>query len=208
MAKNQRPKCTGGGQAVQDDTENKDCLLVDIAQSLTYREKSAPMVADKLAEIVNLRWLSKLNDNAFKEKREKHARPVNREMLLTPKVNPDFWARLDRQTQAKDLRLSSTQSVLTHVGSIAAKATNILLKAKNKNASLDLNAMIRMNADAIVFFKHISFNQSQRRRETIHPHLNSNYATFVLFRRKNNTASATGYSGAHSREYKYGEQKY
>ena len=95
------PGCSGG-QEVQDDTEDEDSLLIDIAESLTDSEKTAPKVADKLAEIVNSRWLSKLNVNALKEKQEKYARPVNCEKLLTPKVNPEIWAHLNRQTRAKE----------------------------------------------------------------------------------------------------------
>ena len=108
----------------------------------------------------------------------------------------------------------------------------MLLKAKNKNASLDLDAMIRMNADAIASLGHVSFDLSQRRRDTIRPYLNSDYATLcssnvpvtaLLFgdelqtqlnhirasNKISNTAStsAAGYSGAHSRQYKYREQK-
>ena len=157
----------------------EDALLDDIVQSLTESEKTAPSVADKLAKIVNSRWLTKLNNNSFKEKMAKYDRPLNGEKLLTPKVNPEIWSRLDRQTRGKDLKLSSTQSVLTHIGSIAARTTDMLLKAKSKNdlASLDLDAMIRMKADAIALLGHVSFDISQRRRDTIRPHLNKDYAT-------------------------------
>ena len=130
-----------------------------------------------MAEIVDSRWLGKLNYNTLKEKWEKYARPVNREMLLTPKVNPQIWVCLDRQQRAKHLGLSSTQSVLTHVRNIAAKATSMLLKAKSKNAFLDLVAVIRMNANALALLGLISFDLPQGRRDTIRPHLNSDYAT-------------------------------
>ena len=76
---------------------------------------------------------------------------VNCEIFLTPKVNPELCVCLGRRMPAKERRLSSTQSVLTHIGSIAAKATHMLMKAKNKNAFLHLVAIIRMNADGLLY---------------------------------------------------------
>lgn len=147
LAANKRSKVAGNeinGSTCEDSAgyDEGDSLLDDIAQSLTDMEKTAPKVSEKLAKIVNLRWLKKLDDTHLKEKSEKYLRPVNCDRLITPKVNPEIWGRLDRQTRGKDLRLSSLQATLTKVGNITAQTTNLLLKARAENRKLDLESMI------------------------------------------------------------------
>ena len=99
-------------------------------------------------------------------------RPLNCDRLITPKVNPEIWGRLDPQTRGKDLRL--LQATL---GNITAQTTNLLLKARAENSKLDLESMIRMNTDALALLGHISFEVSQRRRDVIRPTLHKDYAT-------------------------------
>ena len=164
------------GAANAGDNES-DPLLDGIAQSLTETEKTAPKISDKLAKIVNLRWLNKLDDATLKEKSEKYLRPTNCDRLITPKLNPKIWGRLDRQTRGKDLRLSSLQTTLSKVGNITTQTTDMLLKARAENSELDVESMIRMNTDAMALLGHISFEISQRRRDVIRPTLNKDYAT-------------------------------
>ena len=174
-------------KVVGNDTDSSTCdaaedgesdsLLDEIAQSLTDTEKTAPKVSEKLAKIVNLRWLNKLDDTNLKDKSEKYLRPSNCDRLINPKVNPEIWGRLDRQTKGKDLRLSNLQATLTKVGNITTQTTNLLLKARAENSKLDLESMIRMNTDALALLGHISFEVSQRRRDVIRPTLHKDYAT-------------------------------
>ena len=111
LAANKRPKvvadksnCSTGETSADDES---DSLLDEIAQSLTDTEKTAPKPE------VNLRWPSLTS-----EKSDKYLRPINCDRLITPKVNPEIWGRLDRQTRGKDLRLSNLQTTLTKVGNI------------------------------------------------------------------------------------------
>ena len=67
LAANKRRKVAGNesnGSTCEDSTgyDEGDSLLDEIAQSLTDTEKTAPKVSEKLAKIVNLRWLNKLDD--------------------------------------------------------------------------------------------------------------------------------------------------
>ena len=124
LVANKRPKVVGdksNGSTCETSADNEsDSLLDEIAQSLTDTEKTAPKVSEKLAKIVNLRWLNKLDETNLKEKSDKYLRPINCDWLITPKgppkVNPEIWGRLDRQTRGKDLRLSNLQTTLTKVG--------------------------------------------------------------------------------------------
>ena len=119
-----------------------DSLLDEIAQLLTDTEKTALKVLEKLAKIINLRWLNKLDNTDLKEKLEKYLHPLNYDRLITAKVNPEIWGHLNRQTRGKDLRLSRLQATLTKVGNITAQTTNLLWKARAENSKLDLESMI------------------------------------------------------------------
>ena len=182
---NKRPKVVGdksNGSTCETSADNEsDSLLDEIAQSLTDTEKTAPKVSEKLAKIVNLRWLNKLDETNLKEKSDKYLRPINCDRLITPKgppkVNPEIWGRLDRQTRGKDLRLSNLQTTLTKVGNITAKTTDMLLKARAEDGKVDVDNMVRMNTDALALLGHVSFELSQRRRDAIRPTLHKDYAT-------------------------------
>ena len=80
-----------------------------------------------MADIVNKRWGSKLEEAKLKEKLAKYNRPDNCEKLTVPKVNPEIWNKLKHGTKSADLRLANMQKVLVKVGSAVAKATDTLL---------------------------------------------------------------------------------
>ncbi|CAB4031952.1 Hypothetical predicted protein [Paramuricea clavata] len=84
---------------------------------------------------------------------------------------------LDRATRGRDLQLSSLQSALTKVGHITAQTTNTLLAVRAESSELDIDTLVRMNADVIALLGHISFELSQRRRDAIRPHLHREFRT-------------------------------
>ena len=102
-----------------------------------------------------LRWLNKLDDKNLKEKSEKCLRPINCDRLITPKVNPEIWGRLDRQGRGKEFKLSALQTTLTKVGNITAQTTDMLLKSRAEGIQLDVESTIRMNTDALALLGHI-----------------------------------------------------
>ena len=77
-------------------------------------EQTDLKVAQKLAEIVNKQWGSKLEEAKLKEKLAKYNGPDNCEKLTVPKVNPEIWNKLKHGTKSADLRLANRQKVLTH----------------------------------------------------------------------------------------------
>ena len=95
-------------------------------------------------------------------------------------MNPEIWERLDRQRRGKDLKLSALQTTLTKVGNITAQTTDMLLKSRAEGIQLDVESIIRMNADALALLGHISFEMSQRRRDVIRPTLNKDYSTLCV----------------------------
>ena len=107
FAANKQPKVvadkSNGSTCKTSADDESDSLFDDITQSLTDTEKTAPKVSEKLAKIVNLRWLTKLDETNLKEKSDKYRRPINCDRLIIPKVNPEIWGRLDRQTRVVKL---------------------------------------------------------------------------------------------------------
>ena len=164
-------------QKIQDGDEEEGTLLDEIVQSMNKTENTDAKISEKLAKIVENRWLSKLSDGQLKEKTEKYLRPTNCDNFITPKVNPEIWERLDRQTRGRDFKLSTLQSTTTKVGYICTKATEFLSQARRENKSPDIEQLIRMHTDALGPLGHISFEISKRRRDAIRPNLNKEYAT-------------------------------
>ena len=164
-------------QKIQDGDEEEGTLLDEIVQSMNKTENTDAKISEKLAKIVENRWLSKLSDGQLKEKTEKYLRPANCDNFITPKVNPEIWERLDRQTRGRDFKLSTLQSTTTKVGYICTKATEFLSQARRENKSPDIEQLIRMHTDALGPLGHISFEISKRRRDAIRPNLNKEYAT-------------------------------
>ena len=109
------------------DSVTEDALLNEIAPDFESDEQTDLKVAQKLADIVNKRWGSKLEEAKLKEKLAKYNRPDNCEKLTVPKVNPEIWNKLKHGTKSADLRLANMQKVLVKVGSAVAKATDTLL---------------------------------------------------------------------------------
>ena len=78
----------------------EDALLNEIAQDFESDEQTDPKVAQKLADIVNKRWGSKLEEAKLKEKLAKYNRPDNCEKLTVSKVNPEIWNKLKHGPRA------------------------------------------------------------------------------------------------------------
>ena len=160
-----------------DNITEEDPLLDEIALAMNDGEKTSAKVSEQLAKIIDSRWLNKLAEETLREKLDTYVRPVNCEHLVTPKVNPEIWGRLDKETRGKDLKLSYLQNSLVAAGSIVSRTTDMLLNARAENSTPDMASIIRMNMDAIAIMGHISYSLAQRRRDTIRPTLNKEYAT-------------------------------
>ena len=151
-----------------------DPLLDEIAQSLDETERTGDPVSDKLALIANKRWNHKLSDDQLKEKAEKYPRPANCDKVVSPRVNPEIWAKLPRAVRGEDHKLFRVQTQLSTVTNLV-QATDMLLKAKSDPKSLQIDDLVRMNTDAVALVSHASHELAQRRREIIKPHLHRDY---------------------------------
>ena len=152
-------------------------MLFDIAQDFSEQEDTGPPISQKLADIINKRWSEKLGEHKLHEKRDKYPRPTNCERMIVPRVIPEVWARIDHNVKQLDLRASSIQANLVKVGAILARSTDKLPLAQAEVTSSEIKALITFNTDAMPLLGHASRDFSQRRRETLKPHLNKEYAT-------------------------------
>ena len=78
-----------------------------------------------------------------------------------------------------DLRSSSTQKILAMVGALLCKSTELIMNMKHtqqSNFDPALKTLIKMNTDAVALLGHAHIEMSHRRRESIKPHLNKEYA--------------------------------
>ena len=116
-----------------------DPLLDEIAQSLDETERTGDPVSDKLALIANKRWNHKLSDDQLKEKAEKYPRPANCDKVVSPRVNPEIWAKLPRAVRGEDHKLFRVQTQLSTVTNLVVQATDMLLKAKSDPKSLQID---------------------------------------------------------------------
>ena len=76
-----------------------DALLSEISQDFDKEEDVGPQINQQLADIVNTRWSTKLNEAKIKEKMEKYSRPANCEKLIAPRVNAEVWDKLDQKAK-------------------------------------------------------------------------------------------------------------
>ena len=70
--------------------DTKDDRLDTIANDLNADEQTDLDVSDKLAKLINKRWLEKLNLDKLSETLKKHSRPGNLGSLVAPRVFPEI----------------------------------------------------------------------------------------------------------------------
>ena len=111
------------------------------------------------------------------------------------------------------------------MGHIVVKSTDLLLKAKADSSKSYIDDLVRIGTtDAIALLGHVSFEISQRQRESIRPHFHKDYAalcsstmpvTNFLFgdelqaqlshiRRSNKIGNTTSTTNTHKRGYNQG----
>ena len=166
----------------QSDGGN-DPLLSEIAEDLLNADESGPAAEKQLADFINNLWSKKLPDSKLKDKSVKYLRPANCETLATPRVNPEnfriIWDKLSHSVKQQDLRSSSTQKTVGTAGAVLCKSIEMLLEMKNSKqpkSDSDIQKLIKLNTDAVALLGHAHVDLSHRRRESIKPHLNKDYA--------------------------------
>ena len=160
----------------------EDELLSEIAQDYAEETQTSDDVSQTLAEIVNQRWSSKLEEPKLKDKMDKFDRPKNCEKLTVPRVNPEIWSTLNHTVRGSDLKLVNFQKTLVKVGVALTQSTEALLSMRATQSSSDtehkqLGKLVTYNTDALAMLAHIHIELLNRRRELIKPNLNKEYVS-------------------------------
>ena len=168
---------TSNTSAVEDE------LLSEIAQDYAEEAQTSDDVSQQLADIVNQRWSSKLDESKLKDKMEKYDRPKNCEKLIVPRVNPEIWSTLNHTVRGSDLKLVNFQKTLVKVGVALTQSTETLLSMRAKHGCSDaehkqqLGKLVTYNTDALALLGHTHMELLSRRRELIKPNLNKEYVS-------------------------------
>ena len=161
----------GQNDARLEQPNDNDSLLLDIENDFSQQEDTGPAIAQKLADIINKRWSEKLSDQKLREKREKYPRPTNCEQVVVPRMNPEIWSRVDHTAKQLDLKSSAIQTNLVKVVAIWALLTDKLLSKVKTDPTSEMKDLVTFGTDALALLGHASSELSQRRRETLKPHL-------------------------------------
>ena len=153
-----------------------DALLSEISQDFDQEEDFGLAINQQLADIINKRRSSKLNEAKLKEKMEKYFQPANCDKLAVPRVNAEIWDKLDNKTKHHDLRSVSIQKSMAKVGAILALSTETLVQMRAKQLP-DVDKLVKLNTDALALLGHISCELSMRRRDAIKPNLHKDYSS-------------------------------
>ena len=100
--------------------------------------------------------------------------------MITPRVNPEIWAKLARTVRGDDQTFSRLQTYLCKIVNISLKSTDLLLQAKANPSVAVVDGLVRINTDAIAIMSHMSYELAQRRRDNIRPHLHKDYSGLCL----------------------------
>lgn len=176
---------TNNGEApkVSNTSAAEDELLSEIAQDYAEETQTCDDVSQQLADIVNQRWSSKLDESKLKDKMDKYDRPRNCEKLIVPRVNPEIWSTLNHMVRGSDLKLVNFQKTLVKVGVALTQSTEALLSMRAKHCSSDaehkqqLGKLVTYNTDTLAMLGHTHMELLSRRRELIKPNLNKEYVS-------------------------------
>ena len=100
----------------QGDSEGGEDIFHDMAASFDSDEDWGPPVSDRLAELLERRFGSKLPDRKIKEKLTAHRIPANcRKSMGVPKTNQEVFSVIPPSARKADMRMRNTQLSLTKV---------------------------------------------------------------------------------------------
>ena len=161
-----------------------DPLLWEIAPDLLNADESGPPAEKQMADFINDTWSKKLPDSKLKGKWMKYSRPANCEILETPRLFREIWEKLSHSVKQQEPRSSSTQKTVGRAGAVVCKSVELLLEMKNSKqlkSDSDIQKLIKFNTDAVALLAHVHVHLPYRRRESIKPQLNKDYAGPVCF---------------------------
>ena len=88
----------------------QDALLSEISQHFAQEDDKRPDINQQLADIVNKRWSSKLNEAKLKQNLEEY---TSGRRTVKGCVNAEIWEKIDQKARQQDLRACAIQKKIS-----------------------------------------------------------------------------------------------
>ena len=145
-----------------------------IKKDLQIDKSCGPDIKHKLANIINKRFSSVLQQKTIKEKQEKYDRSNNCTKLIVPECNKVIKEILRPGIIARDRLFQCIQLAIT-------KATYALIVLASsflgQNSSLDVKDIVTTMTDTIALLRHAHVQLSYRHRDAMIPALKGSYGS-------------------------------
>ena len=164
-----------GGPEFNEDKQDNENLLSDIAQSLVSSEDTGPPITDKLASIVNKNFSDDVDLTKLKSILNTHKKPENCTELFVPRVNTEIWHKMKPHQRKPDIKLSNLQDTLIKGVSALTTASNDLLVCRETKSLPNYKDLLSQLLDATALFGHVCQELSFKRKETIKPILHPDF---------------------------------
>ena len=151
--------------------EETDEIQLALPQ-LDTKEKTGPMVLDKLATAVNAAVSNRSVKEAISNIAKNYFRPENCTYLCAPKVTAEIWNAIDSHSHTQDLLL---QDIKKYISLGLVPIIQLAEQAVNPNTELDRGSIKTTLTDSLSLIGHTQFYISQRRRFNIRSYLNDKY---------------------------------
>ena len=164
-----------GGPEFNEDEQDNENLLSDIAQSLVSSEDTGLPITDKLASIVNKNFSDDVDLTKLKSILNTHKKPENCTELFVPRVNTEIWHKMKPHQRKADIKLSNLQDTLIKGVSALTTASNDLLVCRETKTLPNYKDLLSQLLDATALFGHVCQELSFKRKETIKPILHPDF---------------------------------
>ena len=121
----------------EQETETEEDICTEMAPSFDDNEEKGPPVSDKLAELLNSRFGSKLQDKKLREKLAAYPIPQNCPDMEVPPTNQEVYSALHPYARKSDVRMRHTQKSMANAAVAITLGTNTLLQVSDKLATVD-----------------------------------------------------------------------
>jgi hypothetical protein len=114
---------------VSDEPEEDEDLLAVINESLNPSEEAGAPVSERLAKLVNEKFTLDFDLQKRKSIMENYRTPKNCDQLVSPRVNPEIWGKLQNSVKRTDIKSSVLQDILLSVSSAIVNTMELCLRA-------------------------------------------------------------------------------
>lgn len=151
-----------------NNDEQEPELYADIVQFFDKEEKLGTDVSVRTADLVKAAMRVSMSHSKEKELTEKIFRPENCPSLIVPKINPEIWRDIKKETRDADVAAQRTQNLI-HKGLVPLlRVMDTLSERKDKENLMGLAEAFRLLAMA-------SSHLSQNRKDAVAPELDYSF---------------------------------